>query len=171
MSITQNTKRRLSSLLAVPVLLLAITACTTSPGGSDSAVDQPSVGTMSASDWQVAFAGCMRDEGIDMPDPGADGSQGLSIDTSNQDALMAAAQKCQDKLGPMPPLSQAEQEAQDAEFQKAMLAAARCFRENGVDVADPKPGEGITVPDTAPQDIQEKCGAGMAQQATSPVGG
>lgn len=124
---------------------------------------------MSASDWRVAFAGCMRNEGIDMPDPGT-GSGGLNIDSSNQDAMVAAAKKCHDKLGPIPPLSQAEKDSQNAELQKAKLAAAKCLRDNGVDVADPKPGESLKVPDSTPQDIQDKCGAG-ARGATEPIGG
>ncbi len=80
---------------------------------------------------------------------------------------MAAAKKCQSKLGPMPPLSQAEKDAQNTQLRKAALAAAKCLRDSGVDVADPKPGEALKVPDTTPQDIRDKCGATGEQGATT----
>ncbi|MFC5502604.1 hypothetical protein ACFPJ4_10185 [Lysinimonas soli] len=171
MSTSSNVKRKLSVLLIAPALLLAFTACASSPGGSSPSAGGPSPRATSASDWRVAFAGCMRDQGIDIPDPGTGGNSGTSIDSSNQDALLAAAKKCQAQLGPMPALSQAEQDAQNAQLQKAMLAAAKCLRDNGVDVADPKPGETLKVPDTAPQDIRQKCGADGAQGATTSLGG
>lgn len=169
MSIVRNGTRKLSALLIAPALLLAFTACSSVPGGSAPGGSTPSPSSMSSSDWRVAFAGCMRDQGIDMTDPGGGG--GVTISGSNQDALQAAAQKCQDKLGPMPPLSQAEQDAQNAELQKQLLAAAKCLRDNGVDVADPKPGETLKVPDATPQDVLDKCGAGGSQGAAGPMGG
>jgi hypothetical protein len=158
MSITPTLRRKLSVLLVVPALLFAFPACTPVPAGADAGAGKRSPKATSASDWRVAFAGCMRGEGVDVPDPAAGGTKGLSVDSSNQDALMAAAKKCQAKLGPMPPVSQAEKDAQKAQLQKSMLAAAKCLRDNGIDVADPKPGENITVPGTAPQELQDKCG-------------
>ncbi|CAN5218894.1 hypothetical protein BH11ACT4_BH11ACT4_02710 [soil metagenome] len=170
MSITRNGKRKLAALLVTPALLLAFTACSSAPAGSGPGGSTPPPASMSASDWRVAFAGCMREQGIDMTDPG-DGGQGVSITGSNQDAMAAAAQKCQAELGPIPPLSQAEQDAQDAESQKTMLAAAKCLRDNGVDVADPKPGDTVKVPDGTPQDVLDKCGVGGTQGAARPIGG
>lgn len=172
MSVSPTTKRRLLSLFAVPALMLALSSCAASPGTSDHGTDDPTSGTMTASDWRVAFAGCMREAGIDIPDPSTGGGQRISVDASNKDAFAAAAQNCEGKLGPVPPMSPDEQDAAKAESHKTMLAAARCLRDNGIGVADPKPGSAVEVPDTTPRDIQEKCGLGNGNSGVAgPIGG
>lgn len=82
----------------------------------------------------LAFAGCVRDNGVDMPDPGP-GRQGL-VDAyqavaanHDQATLGQALTACQD-LQPQYPQEQELHEGAD------MLALAECLREQGLDVSD-----------------------------------
>ena len=81
----------------------------------------------------LVFAGCMRDNGVDMPDPGP-GQQGLvdafeSVSGSYDRAtLQQALAACQDLI---PQYAQAHPQGDDW-----MLALAECLREQGLDVSD-----------------------------------
>jgi hypothetical protein len=164
--------KTVATLLAVPALLLAFTACAAGPGsgsGSGQGGGGASESAQSARDtWQLKFAQCMRDNGVDMPDPsGGSGTAAFSVDDSNQDAMMAASDTCQKKVGTPPPFSPEEKKEMEANMQKAMLKTAKCYRDSGFDVPDPRPGEGVTPPAGAPDDVVEKCGGGMS--ATAPI--
>jgi hypothetical protein len=119
---------------------------TTAAGGTD--------GTEAPKDPQeeaLAFAKCMREHGIDMPDPqvakGADGgtSGGLAIAVSGE-VEPGKMQKAQDACGHLlqsaaggfkPPDPE-----QQAKLQEQMLAFAKCMREHGIDFPDPKFDQG-----------------------------
>jgi hypothetical protein len=113
---------------------LGLAAC----GGDDPAGASPSASRdRQMRDAQLQFARCMREHGIDMPDPkpGQGGIQlrvpaGTSPD--KVDAADDACRKYMEKFKP-PPMS----EAQQKEFRDAALANARCMREHGVDIPDP----------------------------------
>ena len=91
------------------------------------------------------FAKCMREHGIDMPDPtfDADGrgtmtvggtSSGGAPDKAKMDAAQKACQSFMDKASvnmPKPDPAQIEQEKQK------MLDFAKCMRDHGVDFPDP----------------------------------
>lgn len=147
-----RTKARVTALLAIPVMVAILTGC----AGGSTPTSTPGSG-MTFDEWQLANAQCMRDEGIDMPDPTEDG-RGLAIDIENTDmeALEAASKKCIAKLGE-PPAPEGGYMS-DAEVRESMLKMAKCFRDNGVDVPDPKEGEGFTLPEDAPSEVMEKCG-------------
>jgi hypothetical protein len=112
---------------------LTVAAC----GGDDgtaTAADGPDAKTKQA---MLDFAACMRDHGVDMPDPKFDGGPSLvrgGRDASPERARKAeeACAKYREKIKP-PKLSEAEQAA----FKKAALANARCMRAHGVDMPDP----------------------------------
>jgi uncharacterized protein (DUF305 family) len=139
---------RLRLLPAVPLLLLGLAGCgnaapadvgiasaakgTATPSASASATS-----TASAADRQEAglkFAQCMREHGVDMEDPGAEG--GIRIRTKNGDGgkTEKAMQACQhfmkdvvgDKGGPM-----------DAAARDKMVKFAQCMRQHGIDMPDP----------------------------------
>ncbi|MGC4876884.1 hypothetical protein ACLQ26_11580 [Micromonospora sp. DT43] len=159
-------------MLAIPVLLaLALPAC--GAGGDDGGGVATAGGTtaeatasgtpVSDSDRQLAFARCMRENGVDMPDPepGARPNFRFGADVDQQ-KVQAAMEKCQDKLpnggqGPQLNPEQAEQ----------MRALAKCMRENGVpDFPDPdaegrlRVGTGdnaINIGDPALRAAMEKC--------------
>ena len=94
----------------------------------------------------LSFARCMREHGIDVPDP--DSSGRLTIrgplrvagragrGSDAQRKKFDDAQKaCQDKLGASGPRQLSEEDR--AAMQDAMLAYARCMRGEGIDFPDP----------------------------------
>jgi hypothetical protein len=119
--------------LTVPVLAtLALAACGAS-GSPDTASGQPD------DKAELAFARCMRANGIDLPDPGSAPGAGdrrvrIGKGTAPQ-KLRATTESCAKKTGGGPkPLT----EEQQAEARDAALKFAQCMRSNGVDVPDPQ---------------------------------
>ncbi|GAA1796059.1 hypothetical protein [Leucobacter iarius] len=103
-------------------------------------------------EWQVKFAQCMREEGIDMPDPNSSGQVqiGGGIDA---EAFTKADDKCTSKIG-SPPV----QDGKGAEqAQKDDLKLAQCLRAAGYDYKDPEPGGAREIRDDIPQSAFEKC--------------
>jgi len=98
-------------------------------------------------DAMLAFARCMREHGIDMPDPdtssGGPGvvtfSAGASAGDSKPDAdtskFQAANEACKDLMGDAGPINLSP--AQQQEMQDQALAFSRCMREHGVNMPDP----------------------------------
>ncbi|GGO08310.1 hypothetical protein [Microbispora bryophytorum] len=91
---------------------------------------------------QLKFAQCMREHGVDIPDPGPDGRVRI-IGKKGDEALMEKAmQACRhfmkdavgDKLG-----------GDDPQARDRMVKFAQCMREHGIDMPDPAPGQGIQV--------------------------
>src|SRR5690348_8193826 len=136
--------RTVAAAIALGTTVLALAgaaACGRSPAGNGIA---SAGGTRSATPHPTAsvdpveqgreFAQCMRDHGVDMPDPQTADSGGVRITVtggpnSNTDAAMEA---CKDKLpnGGTPPSMSPEQQEQLRQF-------AQCMREHGVDMPDP----------------------------------
>jgi hypothetical protein len=120
-----------AALLALSALGLA--ACgeeTPSAAGNAEAKDK-------ARQAELKFAGCMRDEGIDMPDPGAEGRQVFKVggDSGISPEEFERASKACEKYRKdiRPQLSEEEQ----AEFKEKALEHARCMRDHGIDMPDP----------------------------------
>jgi hypothetical protein len=141
------------SLLAIPllVLLLAAAACgggSDDDGGVASLGDGSATGTSSTSTGEqdpeqamVDFAECMREHGVDMPDPDAEGRFTIGPGSNqNPRKFDEAHRACRDLLpqGQGPRLSEEDQQV----MQDAALAFAKCMRAEGVDMPDPKFGEG-----------------------------
>jgi hypothetical protein len=120
------------------------TAGGTSHGASASASAAPA----DEAEKQRQFARCMRDNGIDMPDPKSDGNGGFGIqiggDGSNppdRAKVDAAMQKCKQYLpnGGEPP-------KQDPAQQEKVRQYAKCMRDNGVpNFPDPQSGGGLMI--------------------------
>jgi hypothetical protein len=93
-------------------------------------------------DAMLAFAQCMREQGIDMPDPepGEGGIRLRAPEGSTPEKMDAAQQACRQHLDELEPPDMSEE--QQKEFQEAALAHARCMREHGIDMPDPTFGEG-----------------------------
>jgi hypothetical protein len=152
-----RTIRLLLMSLAVVATLAACTGASAAP--SVASLDDPGATTdpnaspspSAPTDPQEAFlayAECMREHGIDMPDPqvsdegGGKFSVGFSAegrpDAADMDEMQAADEACRPLLenaigeGGRPELSPEDEEA--------MLDFARCMREHGIDMPDP--GEG-----------------------------
>lgn len=105
---------------------------TVAPAGDEAAVRE---------DALVEYARCMREHGIDMPDPQVDAGGGgfmVQMDGELDPGEMEEAQEvCQpimeQAFGEMEPPSPEEVE----QAQQQMLDHARCMREHGIDMPDP----------------------------------
>jgi hypothetical protein len=117
---------------------------------------------MSFSDWRLANVDCMRDQGVDLPDPTGDGGvvEAVGPLTEDMDAMAAASQACLEKLGPPPALSDDEKADMEATLQKMLISIAECYRDNGIDVPDPLPGEQLQAPEDLPEEVLDECGGG-----------
>jgi hypothetical protein len=105
---------------------------TTSPGGSSDS-------QQAALNW----ARCMRQHGINMPDPKIDATEGigglLPRGVSPDDPKFKAAQQACQQYAPnggQPPKPSPQQ-------QQKLLAFARCMRQHGVNMPDPDANGGI----------------------------
>jgi hypothetical protein len=87
----------------------------------------------------VRYSRCMREHGIDMPDPGAEGQTRIEID--DPDAWEEAEKECrpiiEEVVGTFEPPSEEEQ----ARMREEALEFSKCMREHGIDMPDPQFGE------------------------------
>ena len=146
-------------LILVAALGLPAAAC----GGGEStegiaslqeeaAADESSTTAAASADPEQAFldfAACMREHGIDMPDPeiataGGGFSFGITVEgglaeegpsSSELDQMTAANEACQHFLEGV---VQEFERPDMSEIQDQMLAFAQCMREHGVDMPDPE---------------------------------
>lgn len=169
--------KRLGPMLAVGTCALVLAAC----GGGDAASSSGegasgggSSGTRGGAEQDqvsqrqeaaLKFARCMREQGIDFPDPvvtegGLTRIEGPRGDP-NDPAIRRAEEKCRPILaegGPAP----TEEERREAD--ENLLRFARCMRERGIDLPDPQDGAmmigpdvGIDPDDPAFQRAQKAC--------------
>lgn len=115
--------------------------------------------------WLVKHAECMQGEGIDYPTPNADPNAAMqAIDIEELggiDVFEAADKTCMGKIGEPPAPTDADGNPMTEEdMMEQTLKLTTCLREQGVDVADPTPGGGITIPEGAPDAAFEACGMG-----------
>jgi hypothetical protein len=126
-----------AAMIAAAVLPLA--AC----GADDNAAAGTGDDKAKMRQAELKFAHCMREQGIDFPDPqtgkGGSGFQKLGGDSTPEQIKTAekACAKYRNALRP-PDLSPEQQQ----EFKRAALANARCMREHGIDMPDPQFGAG-----------------------------
>jgi hypothetical protein len=134
------------------VLALAVAACGGGGGGNSNGVaslgDKATAttrpgGGKDSKQQMLAYARCMRQHGINMPDPKLDAAgraaqqmpRGVGPDDPK---YKAADQACRQYLP-----NGGEPEKPDPQTQQQMVAFARCMRQHGIDIPDPKPGGGI----------------------------
>ncbi|MET7331991.1 hypothetical protein [Nonomuraea sp. NPDC005650] len=135
-------------LVAVP-LTLALAACggaapkddgvASAGGGTSSAgpAASPSA-SMDPDEAQLKFAQCMREHGIDMPDP-QNGQMKVEIPRGmSRDKVDKAHKACQ----PIMDAVVRNRTPSPQEYDQ-MVKFAQCMRKQGVDMPDPKPGEGL----------------------------
>lgn len=165
MTRTRRSHKIVTLLAALAFTGAALAGCSTQAPSSESS-GQPSGGSTESptyatnEEFQLAFAACMREQGIDMPDPTEGGTQ---VDAGSGDGFQQAAELCMDELG-APPSGSGD--AQPSERQREVfLEMAQCFRDNGIDVPDPAPGESLAVPMDAPQEVFDAC-ATAAENST-----
>jgi hypothetical protein len=129
-----------AALLAACALAVAACGGDDATDGASSAADRSS----EARDAQLKYAQCMRDHGVDMPDP-TFGSGGRSTQIGPdldipRGKFREAEQACKKYLDAIEPPELSEEQQQ--EFRDAALAHSRCMREHGIEnFPDPTFGE------------------------------
>jgi hypothetical protein len=132
--------------------ILPLVACALLLGACGDSSDNNSGADGQNEEQALKFARCMRDNGVEMPDPvqNSDGTTEMRIqsrrasggagrtgpDPARVDKAMEACRKYAPNGGE-PPSAAERQEMQDQ-----ALEFARCMRENGVDMPDPKVSNG-----------------------------
>ncbi len=143
-------------ILAVTTLALAVVAGACGGGGSGGSdvasidgrqagdgKDEPAASARDREEAALAFAQCMRKNGVDVPDPGGDGmivvgggpKAGQPVE-ANREEMQKAEQACKKEREALegtigePP----------ADIQDKFLKMARCMRRHGVDMPDPSTG-------------------------------
>lgn len=176
--------RALLRLLSTLALALALAACggataddsgvasLTGTSATDTGVDGSATeAELTDEEYEEAildYVACLRDQGLDVPDPevdaegnlrfqlalgpapGADGAAGDVPDAADREAQLTAFQDAQAECGtpPQPPGGFGFAGGDDTEFQDQALEMAQCLRDQGLDVADPDfsgaggPGQG-----------------------------
>ena len=124
---------------AVVTASLVVAGCGSDPETSGSPSSNKG---MSAADKKALldFSQCMRDHGVNMPDPQFSGGgarvtmrEDKGADPQKQEAAQKACQKYQDKVKP-PSMSEADQK----KMREAALKNAQCMRDHGIDFPDPQ---------------------------------
>jgi hypothetical protein len=152
-----------STVGGIAAVALALTACGGSGGGGTG------TGSGDSDDPQaqmLAFAQCMRQHGVDMPDPEVDSKGRVRMRIGSKDTpratMEAAQQACQDKA---PKMGGGGDEDDNPQFQEYGLKLAQCMREHGIEqFPDPTnggiritPDMGIDPDDPAFQQAQSEC--------------
>jgi hypothetical protein len=128
---------RLAVTVAACSTSLALAAC---GGGGGEASASPEDVRERFQEAGLKFAECMRENGIDVPDPkpgrggilfGGPGGEGPNPDDPK---FREAEEKCRKHLEAARPELSPEDEA---EFRDSALKHARCMREHGIDFPDP----------------------------------
>jgi len=138
-------KVKLAAGLLVPVLFALVTGCGSTDGGSKVAsVNSPGPSSSSTQpkganldpaneDKMREFAKCMRENGIDMPDPQGGAMRAIPMpEGAELDKMNKANDACKKFLPNGGEYKEPSQEEKDK-----MREQAKCMREHGIDMPDP----------------------------------
>jgi hypothetical protein len=175
-------KRKLGLGATLGALLVALTLVLTGCGGNG---DSNSVASLTDATGETSgessstgaseeereqalleYAQCMREHGVDMPDP-INGRLDLRANRGEEQKVAQAQEACRSILEDVAP--PALDEAQQAELQEAALDYARCMREHGVDMPDPQFEEGGGVLTMMPEGAEDDPQFDEAQEACQPI--
>jgi hypothetical protein len=151
--VSRRSAWNVAALVLVAGMALAASACggdsaegtqVASLGGSSTQSETTTTGASSDDPQEILleYTECMRDEGIDLPDPdfsgGARGGFRIQLGPNGMDPddpeFQAARKKCEPILANL--RQQFDPEEQE-ERQEAALEFAKCMREHGIDIPDP----------------------------------
>jgi hypothetical protein len=195
-------RRSTTGVLTALVLALTLAACGSGGGGNQVASLGGDARTTASDDGASGgkeqdpdeafrdFAACMREHGIDMPDPEVrgDGDRVFSAPVSAPSAdggevrgpseeFRAAQEECDEHLeGVIEARGDAMSEEDQAKFREQALELAQCMRDRGFDFPDPQFGDGGMVqiggPEIDPTDPRfEEAMQACAEKAGMPEPG
>ena len=147
----KNSTSRGSTKVKILIFITIFSACTIGGEESQGVVTIDSTTATTVVDEEITFeegvlnfAQCMREEGINFPDPTFDidgNPQFDNLEIENEDEFETAFENCEDILRNALP----EQFDLDPEVEAALgdasLEFSQCMRGQGIDFPDPKPGE------------------------------
>ena len=147
----KNSTSRGSSKVKILTFVAVFAACTIGGEESQGVVTIESTTATTVVDEETTFeegvlefAQCMREEGINFPDPtfDIDGNPEFdNLEIENEEEFESAFENCEDILRNALP----EQFDLDPEVEAALVDASlefsQCMRDQGIDFPDPKPGE------------------------------
>ena len=147
----KNSTSRGSSKVKILAFVVIFTACTIGGEEPQGVVTIESTTPTTIVDEETTFeegvlefAQCMREEGINFPDPTFDidgNPQFDNLEIENEEEFESAFVNCEDILRNALP----EQFDLDPEVEAALVDASlefsQCMRDQGIDFPDPKPGE------------------------------
>jgi len=133
----RSSRRRIVArgVLGLVVAAAALTAC------GDGGEDDGNVSDADREDAMLEFTECMRDQGIDMPDPDEGGADPEDPDL-DQEAFEEAKDECFYLIENVAGDAKDIDTEEEAERQDKALAYAACMRDHGIDVPDPEFSEG-----------------------------
>jgi hypothetical protein len=129
-------------LAALVPLVMGLAACGDDTENSTEGESTPGDGDLSEGEQQLEFYDCMRDNGVDLPDPEPGEGIQLEMDEYSPEAEAALAE-CEELL-PVPPGADAEP---DAEGLESLREFVECIREHGYDMPDPEPDGMLRLPE------------------------
>jgi len=135
----------LALLITLAGTAAAQVATLQTPGPEAQASEAPAE-ELDGQDAVLGFTECMRDKGVDLPDPqfgvGAFFAHGALEDIDFLSArFLGAFEACQGFLAAAIPEADPEQQAEQIE---QAVAFAECMREQGIDFPDPDPASGMS---------------------------
>lgn len=135
--------RTLSAIVALLFAgVLGLTACAEQPeetqiasadGDAKSSAEATPTPTLDREEQALKFVQCMRENGIDMPDPGPDGRLRFQSKGGDQAKMQKAQEACRQYA---PSMTDGQQDPKQLE---RMREFTKCMREHGVDMPDPDP--------------------------------
>lgn len=136
-------------MLSLPILTSAQGVATLRTPGPDAEATAAPQQEADEQEAILGFAACMRDNGIDFPDPQFGvgggffgGGGGLPNVDFRSSEFLDAMESCESFLAALQPELDPEQQAEQVEQQ---VAFAQCMRERGLDFPDPDPVGGFDI--------------------------
>lgn len=146
-------RHRVLPFLALLLSLSLVLAGCSSEGSAANNSDESAATPATQEDAILAFYQCLRDNGLDVPDPSGNGGiqiQGLDRDDPDQMAIVEGCASEHELGGPggggavMRGGGSGGGQLADPE---ALIDFAECMRENGIDMPDPDADGSLTMPD------------------------
>lgn len=162
--------RRCAAALIAPPLFLALAACGTSQddtgvasaGGAAPTESGSPAGQDTDGDSRKLF-GCLRENGVDVEDPDGDGA--VALGGGDPAAMEKAMEACREYMP-----NGGEVQAVSPEQLTYYRAYAQCMRDEGIDMGDPDPEQGMPAPADGTdleklQAAHKTCSSKLADQA------